>query len=425
MKKIVIIGAGNLATHLSKALYKLGFQIIQIYSKTLENAQKLAEIVNADCTDSIEKITTEADFYFFALTDSTIEHFLTKINLKNKFLIHSSGSVDIKIFENYSNNYGVIYPLQTFSKQKEVNFEEIPIFIEANSPQNLTILRTIAIKLSKNVTEMSSIKRLQLHVAAVFTNNFTNLMYLAASDIIEKNGLSFDFLKPLIMETAQKVMNQHPKDAQTGPAARNDISTIKKHLNTLYDSPNLQKLYSFASDKIFELIRKKKMINFKENLVKIRAFAFDVDGVFSNTLFLHTSGDLLRTMNTKDGFAVKYAIQQGFPMAIITGGASPSVEKRFRELGVTDIYMKSFDKLENLRDFAAKYDIPFDEILYMGDDLPDYEAMSVVGMPVCPADAVPEIRNISVYISNCSAGEGCVRDVIEQVLKVQSKWPIQ
>ncbi len=163
-------------------------------------------------------------------------------------------------------------------------------------------------------------------------------------------------------------------------------------------------------------------LNFKELLRNVKAFTFDVDGVFSNNVLLHPSGELLRTMNIKDGFAVQYAIKKGYPIAIITGGNSEAVRLRFKNLGIRDIYLKSQNKIEDFSDFLLRNQLKPEEILYMGDDLPDYEIMKRVGVPTCPADAVAEIKDISVYISHKPGGEGCVRDVIEQVLRVQDKW---
>jgi len=165
------------------------------------------------------------------------------------------------------------------------------------------------------------------------------------------------------------------------------------------------------------------MKNFKEQLNSVKAFAFDVDGVFTDgTIIIHPSGELLRTSNTRDGFAVHRAVKLGFPIAIITGGKSQSVEQRFSELGVTDIYIGVTDKVDALNDFRFKYGLELSEILYMGDDLPDYNAMQLVGFPTCPADAAPEIVAISVYISTFAGGKGCVRDVIEQVLRLKGQW---
>lgn len=163
--------------------------------------------------------------------------------------------------------------------------------------------------------------------------------------------------------------------------------------------------------------------NFKERLKSIKAFVFDVDGVFSQNVFLDTNGDMLRSMNTKDGFSLYYAVNEHkFHAAIITGGYSESVRTRFNAMGITDVYIKSTDKLDDFDDFVFKYNLKPEEVLYMGDDIPDYNVMKAVGVPVCPADAAEEIKSICVYISDKKGGEGCVRDVIEQVLRAQGKW---
>ena len=165
------------------------------------------------------------------------------------------------------------------------------------------------------------------------------------------------------------------------------------------------------------------MDNFKERLKDIKAFVFDVDGVFSTNVFLHPNGDMLRSMNTKDGYALHFAVHKmGFLAGIITGGYSEAVKERFKGLGITDVYIKSLNKLDDFEDFMYKYHLKPEQIVYMGDDLPDYEVMKTVGVPTCPADAAEEIKAISVYISDKKGGNGCVRDIIEQVLRAQGKW---
>lgn len=160
--------------------------------------------------------------------------------------------------------------------------------------------------------------------------------------------------------------------------------------------------------------------------MNVKAFAFDVDGVFTNgTVLLHPGGEFLRMMNIKDGYAVQYCIKKGYPVAVITGGNSNMIQKRFKYLGVTDIYLKSSDKYQNYEDFRLKYNLEHRNILYMGDDIPDYEIMIKAGVPTCPADAVEEIKEISKYISDKKGGEGCVRDVIEQVLRLHNNWMIE
>ncbi len=159
------------------------------------------------------------------------------------------------------------------------------------------------------------------------------------------------------------------------------------------------------------------------DLQKIRAIAFDVDGVLSgDCISLHPSGEPMRTVNIKDGYALQLAVKQGLHIAIITGGRTEAVRKRFAGLGITDIYLGSCVKIHDYRDFRDKYALKNEEILYMGDDIPDLEVLRECGLPCCPKDAAPEVKAICRYISHCVGGQGCGRDVVEQVLKVQGKW---
>ena len=167
------------------------------------------------------------------------------------------------------------------------------------------------------------------------------------------------------------------------------------------------------------------MTNFKEDLKKVKAFVFDVDGVLSTqVLNLNVNGDPMRTANVKDGFALHQAVKAGYPIAIITGGDCPHVRKRFEKLGIKDIFMGSFDKVTPFKKWLEKTGFDAGEIMYMGDDLPDHPVMKHVGIPVAPADAAEEIKSLCKYISDKNGGQGCVRDVIEQVLRVQGKWSV-
>lgn len=163
--------------------------------------------------------------------------------------------------------------------------------------------------------------------------------------------------------------------------------------------------------------------SYKEHLNQINTFVFDVDGVLTDgSIQISTNGELLRTMNTKDGYAMKMAQKAGFTVCIISGGKNEGVRKRLRDLGITDIYLGIDDKVEQMDEFFDIYQIKPEEVLYMGDDIPDYYPMKLVGLPCCPQDAAPEVKEISLYVSHKKGGEGCVRDVIEQVMKVQGKW---
>ena len=163
--------------------------------------------------------------------------------------------------------------------------------------------------------------------------------------------------------------------------------------------------------------------SYKEFLSDITTFIFDVDGVMTDgSVQISTNGELLRTMDIKDGFAMKYAKDQGYTICIISGGKNEGVRERLKGLGVTDIYLGCPDKVEQMEEFFDIYEIEPQKVLYMGDDLPDLYTMKKVGLPCCPQDAASEIKEISKYISHRKGGKGCVRDVIEQVLKVQGKW---
>ncbi len=163
------------------------------------------------------------------------------------------------------------------------------------------------------------------------------------------------------------------------------------------------------------------MINY--DLSKIKAIVFDIDGVLSSsTVQMSEEGLPLRTINIKDGYALQLAVKSGLIIAIITGGKGESIRQRYEGLGVKDIYMSASKKTVEYAHLTQKYGLKDEEVLYMGDDIPDYEVMKICGLPCCPADAVPEIKSVAKYISHVNGGQGCGRDVIEQVMKVQGKW---
>ncbi len=165
------------------------------------------------------------------------------------------------------------------------------------------------------------------------------------------------------------------------------------------------------------------MTNFKEDLMQVKAFAFDVDGVLSSdTITTHPSGEPMRTANIKDGFALQKAVKLGYPIAIITGGNTEAVKIRYQNLGIKDIYMASSPKMIDFEDWIEQHGLKPENVLYMGDDLPDFHVMQRVGVPVCPSDAVEEIKSLCKYISDRKGGKGCARDVIEQVLRAHGKW---
>ena len=165
------------------------------------------------------------------------------------------------------------------------------------------------------------------------------------------------------------------------------------------------------------------MTNFKEDLARVKAFVFDIDGVLSlQTINLNSFGVPNRTVNLRDGYAVQLAVKKGYLVAVISGSNSKEYLKRLKQLGVKDVYLNSRSKLDHFNDFLKKHNLEKSDVLFMGDDIPDYEVMKVAGVPVCPSDADSEIKQVSSYISDKKGGEGCVRDVVEQVLRLHNKW---
>lgn len=165
------------------------------------------------------------------------------------------------------------------------------------------------------------------------------------------------------------------------------------------------------------------MANFKEDLVRVKAFIFDIDGVLSlQTISLNSFGVPNRTVNLRDGYALQLAVKKGYRIGIISGSNSKDYKKRLQRLGINDIFLNSRNKTDHFNAFVRKYGLESSDILFMGDDIPDYEVMKVAGIPVCPADADSEIKQVASYISDRKGGEGCVRDVIEQVLRLHDNW---
>jgi len=252
IKKITIIGSGNVATILSKVFVNKGFSINQVFSKSKINAEILIEKLAANqqikITDNIAEIDDTSDIYIVCVKDDAIATVVNQILFKDKLIVHTSGSVDITVFNGF-NQFGVFYPLQTFSKDKDTDVANVPFCIEGNTNQTTQLLIDLASSISKKVYEINSEQRKTLHLAAVFACNFTNYMYSIAEEITTKNNINFEVLKPLIQETAKKIEFQSPKEAQTGPAKRKDQQTINKHLAMLENNPN-KELYKLITDLI-------------------------------------------------------------------------------------------------------------------------------------------------------------------------------
>lgn len=246
MIRITLIGSGNVAQHLIKAFAKSErIEIGQVFSRKKES---LMHLIGSDKIVTDFSDLKEADLYVIAITDDAISKVSEQLPFQNRLVVHTSGTSSIDIL-NPKNRRGVFYPLQTFSKNKAIDFSIVPICLEAESKSDYAILETVARSISKAVFQISSEQRKALHVSAVFVNNFTNYLYQIGQEICEEHQVPFEILKPLIQETAEKINTLNPTDAQTGPAKRNDSNTIAAHLAYLTNE-NQKNIYKILTQSI-------------------------------------------------------------------------------------------------------------------------------------------------------------------------------
>ena len=246
MIRITLIGSGNVAQHLIKAFTKSeGIEIEQVFSRKKES---LVHLINSDKIVTNFSDLKEADLYIIAITDDAISEVSEQLPFQNQLVVHTSGTSSIDVL-NSKNRKGVFYPLQTFSKNKTVDFSVIPICLEAENESDYNVLETVAKSISNAVFSISSEQRKALHVSAVFVNNFTNHLYQIGQEICNEHQISFEILKPLIHETSDKIKTLNPIDAQTGPAKRNDYGTIEAHLNYLTNE-NQKQIYKILTQSI-------------------------------------------------------------------------------------------------------------------------------------------------------------------------------
>jgi predicted short-subunit dehydrogenase-like oxidoreductase (DUF2520 family) len=253
IKEVTILGTGKVAYHLSSALKAAGMNIRQIFGRDKQKASSLAEKLTAKAVSRLEDLEPDSDLYILCISDQSIHKVIPQITIGPRLIVHTSGSVGMDVFKDHFKNFGVFYPLQTFSKERKINFREIPVCIEANSSHNEALLTFLALKLSDKVQVVDSDTRLVLHTAAVFASNFTNFSYAIAEDLLGNANLDFDLIRPLIRETAERVQTGKPGEAQTGPAIRNDRVTIEKHLDLLRNHEQYRHLY----EKMTEMIKRK------------------------------------------------------------------------------------------------------------------------------------------------------------------------
>ena len=254
MSSIVILGAGNVAFHLTLALIENTCNVRQIFNRTLEHAREIGEANRISYTDKISEIE-KADIYIIASADSGIEEFSHYIPYDDVLVVHTSGSSPMSVLKG-DYRKGVFYPLQTFSKERTMRYDNIPFFIEAENPEDLKKLNELGNRISNEVHELNFASRMQVHMTGVWANNFVNHLYYIAGNICEQNNVPFDVLLPLIQETANKVIEMSPKDAQTGPAKRGDQVIIDRHLEALQDDSRLLQIYQILTDSIKRVYEK-------------------------------------------------------------------------------------------------------------------------------------------------------------------------
>ncbi len=249
---IVIIGAGNVAHCFGHLLKLHGHQILQVISRRKESAVELAESLHSTGTDDLLDINMEADVYLMAVSDAAIPELNDELRLGKRFVVHTAGAVPLDAIKKISLNTGVIYPLQSLRKEIR-NYPAIPLLLEAANDEVMRRLKSVAQSISPDIQEVNSHQRLQLHLAAVLCNNFTNHLIARAKNYCEKEGLDFTLLQPIIKETFDRLEKFSPEAVQTGPAVRNDESTMSRHRALLENEDYLKLIYQVMSDSIYDL----------------------------------------------------------------------------------------------------------------------------------------------------------------------------
>ena len=252
--RISLIGAGRVATHLGRVLLKRGHEIVQVYSRDVNHAEALASGISADAVSEIAQLNTYIDLAIIAVSDQAISQVIEQLSnvLNDVLIVHTSGSTNLSVLTQYHSRSGVFYLLQTFSFERDVDWANTPLFIEASSEQGSQLLNTLAGQISQRVYLYSSEQRLSLHLAAVFACNFSNYCYDMAKQVVDAKQVDFSLLYPLILETAKKATEHDPRQVQTGPAIRGDQNILNMHQHMLVDSgrEDLQQCYQMMSEQI-------------------------------------------------------------------------------------------------------------------------------------------------------------------------------
>jgi predicted short-subunit dehydrogenase-like oxidoreductase (DUF2520 family) len=253
--KITIIGTGNVATVFAKLAFANGHDLVEIIARNEKAGKTLAQKVSASY-NTIENINPAIDLIIIAVADNAIADIVIKLQPTNAIVVHTAGSVSINVLANKFENFGVLYPLQSLQKEMVI-IPEVPLLLETNNLKTYTVLEEFSKSLSKTVSPIAETERLHLHTAAVIVNNFTNYLYTDAYELCQANKINFDLLLPLIKETANRIEHKSPLEMQTGPAKRNDVATIDKHLVLLESYPAIRKMYAYLSDLILNKYQNK------------------------------------------------------------------------------------------------------------------------------------------------------------------------
>lgn len=254
MLSIFIIGSGRMATHLMRAFHNTDVSISGFYARSIEKAKPISTEFKVDFYSDLSSIPKDCDVYFLAVSDAAISQLSEQIKVQG-LLVHCSGMMSIETIKKQT-HYGVFWPIQSFNLTRKIDYSKMPICIEANSEENLRILEALADRISKSVLILTEQQRQYLHISAVFVNNFSNHLFILAQDILNKQGLKFDLLLPLLNETIARVKDSDPRLVQTGPASRNDKITMSQQEKLLSEQPDLVKVYKLLSESIINYSKK-------------------------------------------------------------------------------------------------------------------------------------------------------------------------
>lgn len=253
---IVVVGSGNVAYHLVRAIRHAGGKTVQLYARSSQKARLIADKFGVSLVTDLASVKPDADLYVLAVKDDALGSTAREFPFKDRLVVHTSGATPMEVLDPASSRKGVFYPLQTFTFGRDIDFQGVPVCLEASGREDLDLLRGLARELSGNTWEVNSVQRLHLHLAAVIAANFTHHMYTIASHILDGQGIPFGILGPLIQETATKALYGDPRKHQTGPAVRNDKRIIRKHLEMLEAEEGYREIYRLVTEDIIKELQK-------------------------------------------------------------------------------------------------------------------------------------------------------------------------